>query len=518
MKKLLAVITAVMLIAGCFAGCGGKGGDSGKDVTLKWVMGHAEPKDKAEVLEKANEMLETLLPNTSIELIFDTSMSSKWSLWIAGGKTFDIAHAGFDTDIATEINNGSYIPLNDLIDEYAPTIKELRDGVFKDLFGYGTYMDELYAIPCIQTYCKETLCFSIPTDLRQYLDVDALVKTAYASSTTTEEFYEIVDNYLNSAKKAGAINTEKISGVINTELMYNFAKRGYEFIGGEDSSLAYKLDTEKAEIVDFHTTDEFKTYIKWLAKWNSEGFVSKDVLTGGTPGSKMYLIESHIRERNGEEADNTITMYTNDYQQYRTSVFMTNPEYDYRGYNFLGKLQTFLAIPSTSSSPERAIKFLDLIYSEKGKDLINLLTFGIEGKHYEKVSDNAIKAFDYEAQPAGSVSYGIAAWRMGNMFNMYAVYPYTEETIAYAKDYWENKNPNRPKAATYGMSFDVNEIKKKLADTITVNQEYELQLTAGIYPEYDSFYNEMNSLNEKAGMSDMIKALQKQVDDYIASK
>ena len=173
MKKLLCLLMAVMMLAGIFAGCGGGNSANPDDkITLTWVMSEAEPTEVKKITDKANEMLETLLPNTKIELVLDNSMASKWSLWMAGGKIFDIAHSGFSTDIQTEINNGAYMELDDLIEKYAPTIKELKNGVFKDLFDYGVYAGKTYAIPCIQTYCKETMSISIPTALRKYIDVD----------------------------------------------------------------------------------------------------------------------------------------------------------------------------------------------------------------------------------------------------------------------------------------------------------------------------------------------------------
>ncbi len=518
MKKIICLFLALLMLTGVLTACGGgTSADPDKAVTLTWVMSETEGTEMNKVVGKANEMLETLLPNTKIELVLDSSMASKWSLWMAGGKIFDIAHSGFSTDIQTEINNGAYAELDDLIENYAPTIKEMKNGVYKDLFDYGVYAGKTYAIPCVQTYCKETISISIPAALKKYIDVDKLVKKCYESTTTTEEIWQILDDYLQSAKKAGAIGNDKISAYINPELTYEIAKRGYEFIGGEFSSVAYKLEEDNIKVVDFHETEEFKNYVKYVSKWNQEGFVSPDVLTGGA-SSKMYLIETHNTDRRDEEANHTRTVFASDYNQERLMIFVTNPEKDYKGAPVLGKLQTFLSIPITSKAPERAMQFIDLIYSEKGKDLTNLLTFGIEGEQYEKVSDNAIKAFEYEGQPTGNVTYGIAAWKMGNMFNMYAVNPYDEKHIEYAKNYWEVTNKNRPLSAAYGLFFDAMEYTKTLSDMSIVNQEYEYQLVCGVYADYTATYNKMNELNGNAGIKEMIKALQDQADKHLASK
>ena len=518
MKKVICLFLALLMLTGVLTACGGgTSADPDKAVTLTWVLPEGEGTETDKIVEKANGMLQTLLPNTKIELIMDSSMASKWSLWMAGGKIFDIAHAGFATDIQTEINNGAYTELDDLIENYAPTIKEMKNGIFKDLFDYGVYAGKTYAIPCVQTYCKETLDISIPKALEKYLDVDTLVKKCYESTTTTEEIWQILDDYLQSAKKAGAIGNDKISSYVNPELTYEIAKRGYEFIGGEFSSVAYKLEEDNIKIVDFHETEEFKNYIKYVSKWNSEGFVSPDVLTGGT-SSKMYLIETHKTDRRNEESNHTRTEFARDYNQERLQIFVTNPEKDYKGAPVLGKLQTFLAIPTTSKAPERAMQFIDLIYSEKGSELANLITFGVEGEQYEKVSENAIKAFEYEGQPTGNISYGISAWMTGNMFNIYAVSPYTEETINYAKNYWEVTNKNRPVSAAYGLFIDAMDYTKTLSDMSIVNQEYEYQLICGVYADYKTTYDTMNKLNGNAGIKDMIKALQEQADKHLASK
>lgn len=45
------------------------------------------------------------------------------------------------------------------------------------------------------------------------------------------------------------------------------------------------------------------------------------------------------------------------------------------------------AISINSKHPERAMQLIGLMNTEKGKDLYNLLVFGIEGEHYTKVND-----------------------------------------------------------------------------------------------------------------------------------
>lgn len=519
MKKVLAGLLAGVMVVSGFTGCGKKGDDLSEEVTLRWALGRAEQEDSEMVMEEVNEKLEELLPNTKLEFIYDSSMASKWSLWMAGGEKIDIAHAGFFTDIQTEINMESYMPLNDLIEQYAPNIKEQSEGAFKDLFNCGVYQGETYAIPVQQIYVKDSLMLYFPDELSQYIDINAIVEECYASSTTTERVYEELDKFLQNVRNAGVIGTDKIADIIDPETMYLLAKRGYEFIGGTDSSVCYKMASEgPVEIVDFHTTEEFKTHIKWMSKWNQEGFVSKDILTGGSAGSKVYLLDMAMGSREDEGQDHTYVSYYATAGINRRYICLTNPELDYKGSSQLGYLKTYNAIPSTSEHPERAMMLLDLLYSEKGAELLNLINYGIEGVHYEKTSDTEIKAYDYEIQPVSGSKYGIASWSTANMFNSYIISPYTQKTYDYAKEYFENINPNRPTTPMYGYSFDSGELTLKLSNIGLVNQEYEFQLICGVYADYSSVYDTLISKTGDSGLADVISEYQTQADEYTKSK
>jgi len=518
-KKMLLVLVALLVATG-LVGCGGKNGDdSNEKVTLKWAMFTGEQEDTQLVMKEVNKKLAEKLPNTEIEFILDNTMASKWSLWMAGGEEIDLAHAGYVTDIQTEINNENYIPLNDLIEKYAPTLKKQREGIFADLYNCGTCKGELYAVPIPQIYVKDTLTITIPDELAQYLDINAVVNECYSSTTTTEKVYELLDVFLTKAKQAGAIGTDKISDLINPETMYSLAKRGYEFIGGENSSVCYKMAAEgDITIIDFHKTEEFKTYIKWMSKWNRDGFVSKDILTGGTAGSKLYLIECHNLDRMNEGEDHTFVKTDGVSGVDRRYICVTDPKCDYKGSSTLGYLQTYVAIPANSKHPERAIKLLDLLYSEEGAEILNLLNYGIEGKHYEKKSDTEITPYDYVGQATSSSKYGLPPWATANMFNSYIVAPYTQETYDYAVNYFENINPNRPTTPLYGFSFDSMGLIQELSNVGLVNTEYEVQLIGGVYEDYASVYDTLISKANASGLDKIVKEYQEQADAYLASK
>lgn len=508
-KKFIAIFIAAVMTAS-FAGCGGSNKsyeDNGDSVTLKFILPWETQSDLSVVNDKVNEILPNYLENTKLEIICDGAMSDKWALYMSGKNVYDIAHSGFATNLTTEIRNGNYIELDSLIDEYAPEIKKERDELYKDLYLSGSDNGKLYAIPAIQTHCNKFRAVSISKDMAPYVDADAIASEMKGKTHVTEKVYQLVDDALNKAKAATGH-----SEIFASYMWENCpAKIGYVFVGGTGSNLCYDPYKENAEIIDWHQTDEFKTYCKYMQKWYQEGFINKDVLAGAVPkdGATIWLA-ANVDGYNFENGD----VYTLD--DGSAYIRITFEDTQIKASYELGDLQTYLSIPATSKNPVRAIKLINILRTEEGADLLNLITFGIEGTHYDKISDIEIKAKDYTGQGSSSSKYGIPGWMMGNMLNgMYTVYPYTSAEIEYANNYYQNILPNIKKTALYGFSFDTSDYKIQFTNIKTANDEYERQLGLGVASDFDGTLKKLTDSLNSAGMEEVISAMQKQADDYV---
>ena len=121
--------------------------------------------------------------------------------------------------------------------------------------------------------------------------------------------------------------------------------------------------------------------------------------------------------------------------------------------------------------PDKAMDFLNLLYTNA--DVANLLSYGIEGVHYEKVSDRIIKY--PEGVNAGNVGYSKIFSTFGDTLQIYQFEPVTEEAI----DECIEISENAAKSPTLGFSFDPQPVSTQVSNVTNAIAEYMLGLVVG---------------------------------------
>ncbi len=513
MKKVFALILMFALLLPVFAGCSTTGSvdlndDENKEVTLVIAFARAEQKDAAEVQEVINQKLEELLPNTKIQLLLDASMADKWPLWMSTKKEIDIAHSGYHTDIEQEVLNRTYLELDELVDAYAPSIKALREEYWYS-YDNASVNGNLYAVPNIQYHTKETLTLRINKAMVEYFDTKALTDETYASVKTPARFWELLTAGVTAAKAAGV----NVDCCLNPKELLSVAQRGYIFIGGENSNLCYAIDDPECRIIDFYDTAEFADFCRYTKQWAEQGFISPDVLTNQDFGK----VSAYRGCRFGLDEETREIVPTGGATGTYLTYNLDDPAKDVAVTN-VGENMTYYSIPFTSKNPARAIKFLNLINSEAGKEIVNLLAYGIEGKHWEYVDEEKgdIKAYEYLGQASANNSYGIPNWECANMMLIHNVAPYTHENQEYGRKYYLEHLNSIEKHALYGLTFDTTAHTDNLARVLKNNKEYGESIYCGIVKNADNLMKELRDKNASAGIQQIIEDLQKQADAYRA--
>lgn len=266
--------------------------------------------------------------------------------------------------------------------------------------------------------------------------------------------------------------------------------------------LGVLLGNDNYNVVNFFETEEYKSLLKTIRDWYLKGYVLQDAATTTETATSLLKAGKGFSEfSTGEEGlDAQLTRNTG-------HPFVTKKLQDPLITSGIIQGMTW-SIPVTSKNPEAAMKFLNLTYSNA--DVVNLLDWGIEGKHYEKKQDGTI------GYPSGidasNTGYGFGQdWLMGN------------QLIAHV---WEGNDPNNysilaennknaPVSIALGFSYDSSKVKTEIANVSNVLDQYLPGLNTGSL-DPDKFLLEMISKLKAAGIDKIIAEKQAQLDAWVA--
>ncbi len=503
MNKILCTVLLLLTAVTIFAGCTKmttKSQNSNDKVSLKWVfMGPGKQQDQEKVYAEFNERLKKYLTNTEVkfECYSSTEYAEKWKLMAAAGDEIDIAWTGYTLSIAEEVKKGAYLPLDDLIDKHAPTLKEELP---KILFDKATYDGKIYMIPAYQMVTTMLPGMRLPIELanKYGLDTAKLQQVLISQPVLSEPFYSEFETFLEKVKKGGDI--QKGIGVGSFEMLMS-----YKGIENLDAGFIIKKDDPSCKVYFFDELPEVKMYYEKLSQWYKKGYIRQDIQSVQNlridEGKKDgYIAWAHAYFK---DIDKTETV--------RYGFPVTVIPAEDRNYIPSGHTATGNAIARTSKNPERAIKLLELLNTENGKDIYNLLVYGIEGEHYNKVSDNKIETKYKTGSPSSSDAYGLQKWVMGNTF----LSPETQIDPEGWNQYVKDLNETAEKSKLVGFKIDTSNIKVEVAQIKAISKEFKPTLRLGVAENVEELLNKHLEKSRNAGLEKVRAELQRQIDEYL---
>lgn len=535
MKKILSLILSAALVGTLFSGLSGCGNkNSGK---LIWQITTVGQTDEKLVYAEFNKRLEKLLPGVQVE--FKENKAERWSQQLSAGEQIDIAWTGYTYNMQKEIENDSYLSLNDYISEKdTPNLwKEWKEDYVAD-YDTGSMGGKLYAIPNQQPLISETPYLKVPESCLQYFDLAGWRKAMDSSSTMTREAFEVLDSYFAKVWAANAYDTDTVAATIDINSLQHWVfRRGNAGLRKDDDDAVYDPFAENGEVKLIHKyeTAAYALAVEYAGKWYEKGYIAKDVMINGSgSGARLSVLSAH---QNGSYFNLTDDTYLykevkdNDgyVERYDVMVEPSDHRWGYLSSTILGDEATYLVVPSTSKYPEQAVKLIDLLRSPKGtegNDLLNLLVYGFEKNspeakeygtyHYELEGDLA-KGVDYTLQPSAACKYGKPHWSMGNVFLTYRTPDIAEGQQEYALNFEKNVKPNYKKTPLIGFEANNDGLDTIIANMKGNENGEQNQLYCGKAGlKAPEMLKIVIKINRETGGDKLIANLQKQVDDYIA--
>ncbi len=449
-------------------------------------------KDLALVQEEVNKILKEKI-NATIKLnyLWWDSYQQKQQLLVASGEKIDIMFSpswwGYNDYVAKK----AWLPLDELLEKYGKDIKaNINPAYLKAPIVNG----KLYAIPTAKDmYGTGGFIFNKALLDKYGFDVNTITKPE-----DVEPWFKIIKE-----KEPGITPLLSAQGDHNQYLQQDWQVN----VGTVDVPVGYQKTDGDVKIGNLMETDTAKRIFKLSHSWYLKGYINKDVATlkDSTPQKKSGKVFAWTEQLKPGKAEEMEAQFGYDLvqadawkgiQYYTTTPDLTNSQ---------------LVIPNTSGDPERAMMFINLMFSDK--NLKNLLSWGIENKHYKKIGDNQIDFAD-GVTADNSGYYGLAQWAMGG--SQFLDYLWASES----PDKWEKMqafNETAKPMKIVGWTYDSTNVKAEMAALAPIGQNQGRPLSCGIV-DYDTYYPKVKASLEKAGIQKVIDDCQKSVDAFVAGK
>ena len=449
-----------------------------------------------EMVEEAVNEITVPAVNVKVKIQFVTpqDQATKLSLMAAGGDKLDIVTCGL-YPLTNMVSDRLLYPLNELLEERGQDI--MGNERYTRVLPKMTVGEEIYAVPAAEDYSSRwgivynaDLVEEMGVEMPEELTLETLEELAVKVKEYNPDMYLLAfDGSTEDAYKYAPF----------FEMLYP----QYESPVDDFKYGVYDNTQDDLTLVNPYKTQEYRDYLSLVRKWYDNGWTPQDAATSGISGSDYVLTGS------------ALCFYAN--------VSPLTPGMLAGMYNFGLGISTYgdvkigspvrgLGIFANCERPDKAMDFLNYLYSHP--DLGNLLFRGIEGVHYEKVSEHII-AYP-EGKDASNVGYSQLFTYMGDYGTLYQFEPTTEEVLEECREL----DANGIFTETYGFTFDGTEMSTQISNISNVLQEFIPSFNYGLIPEekIDSELARMNEALDAAGIEELIAEVQRQLDEWMAEK
>jgi len=479
----------------------GTGEKALEPVELTYYFPNSPQKDLQTVEDAVNKLIQPKINATvRLKLIDWGTYEEKMKVVLGSGEPFDLAWTSTGlNNYYQNVANGSFAPLNELIDKYAP---ETKKGIPDMFLNALKVKGEVYGIPVFQQ-STAGYGFEIQKSVADKYQLDWKSVTKLSDLTP---FLETVKK--NEPNLIPWEYAQNLDPFLTAPPMFGLETLGDAKTPGD----LYLNDATK--VINQYETPEFKEYITMMRDWYTKGYLRKEAptlkeTTADRKAGKNALtlgqidIDSQAYEAAGLEFTGRMSNFNKDVHSYDMQFVKPLLTTDKAA-------ATITAISANSPNKERAMMLLNLLNTDK--EIYNTLVWGVEGKHYKKVADNRI-----EGLPEGGYQI-FAPWEFGNMTLSYLADgdPIGGEVDNKFIDMWVDLNKNAIPSNALGFVFDFTPVKTEKANVDAVIDELYYAISSGsIDPE--KYLPQFLDKLKNAGTDTILAEKQKQLDEWKAA-
>lgn len=442
-------------------------------------------KDLKEVQDEVNKItLKKFNATVKITPITYGAWAQQTTLMLSGNEKVDVIVSGLGT-YSQQAAKGQLLPLNDLIDKYGQGIQKAYNNLDPVFLNSAKIDGKIYGVPSIHDFASD-FGFTIRKDLVDKHKIDL-------SKVKTLDDLDVVFKTIKD-------NEPDVTPTIKygTTILDTFDKSFMDALG--DGFGVLPNYDNGLKVVNWYETPEYAQLLNTVRRWYQAGYIAKDAATNTE--TQYNLIKA------GKAASWLQHMKPGTEQQESRATGQEMVTVHMKpAVSTTAKTTTFLwSVANNSKEPERAMMFINELFTNK--DLVNLLDWGIEGKHYVKTTDPII---DYpEGINAKTTGYSPGT---GYMFgNQLLSYIWKGDS----PDLWTTLikfNQDAIKSKALGFSFNAEAVKTEVAAVTNVQNQFKVNLETGTIDPVKNLPEFIQQL-KAAGIDRIIAEKQKQLDAW----
>ena len=509
MKKILSLALAIMMIVALGAVSLPATADE-EPVLLTYYMVNSggEEEYTAQVAEKFSEMLQAKGINVKIELHPyaepNGGYQTGFTLAQTSGAQIDM-FVTYALDFTTEVENGSVMPLDDLLAAHPDVVAEVPEWLVK----MGRVNGTQYYIPSYQQ-ATNGYYFMAPNAYLEAANLTIEDVRKVMNHGTTAEKLDLLEKYCRDVRTATGKDTKWIS------MPPFYAMSWVEYIDNNYGDLILREGSDGPEY--WPLTDDAKIMYEYAAKWYKEGLIHPDVMTytGGDFRGKNFLNDESLvvdwpQNTCSEEMMLSTTSWTKDVPASVCLMF----DHWYIGSKWAAGGN---AIFATCEHPDEAMEVIRMLMTKEGEEIYNTLVWGLEGIHYEWVDHSIprIKTLEFDSSQGGSgATYECRKWEVGNTFNCWL-----NQAMADGFNEWLLDNVHNAASTTtskvMGYTWNLMDTEDERAACKAVRDEYNASLSNGIYgDDWEAKYEEYIAKLNASGLQNILDSVTEQYNSYV---
>ncbi|OUS77268.1 hypothetical protein B1748_08995 [Paenibacillus sp. MY03] len=289
---------------------------------------------------------------------------------------------------------GTFIPLNALIDDYAPNLKKVLD-TNPDIRRAITFPNgNIYSLP----YLNEPSSTALRTFPIFYYNQDWLEALEMKAPETTEQFYDYLKAVKNGDPNKNGLFDEIPYGGNSVALLVNALSSAFDVRNRGQDFIDIAPQSESLRF--YPVSERYREMLTYIHRLYGEKLINQNLFS--INGNQYYTDAANGLYGSTVYYDPTTVFTGVAKEAFTAGLPLKGPHGDQnKVISHVIRAQSGFVITSKNKHPEATMRWADYFYSEEG---MKLLSMGVENESFQKTLDGEYALTDAIRNPPAGVT------------------------------------------------------------------------------------------------------------------